>query len=103
VQSHYDEHFVREMGCTLSEWQGWLPAAIGSHPWTLSDDGARIDLAALQSGASLQLLWQALPARVIALARIPRLEVSFTFEGLDASQLSLIHICFDLYMQRGGG
>jgi hypothetical protein len=103
VQSHYDEHFVREMGCTLSEWQGWLPAAIGSHPWSLADEGARIDLDALQSGASLQLQWQALPVRAIALARIPRLQVSFTFNCLDAHQRYTFMKRFDLYMQRGGG
>ena len=94
---------MREMGCALSEWRGWLPAAIGSHPWTLVDEGAQIDLEALQSGATLQLQWYVLPARVIALARIPRLQVSFTFKGLDASQRYTFMKRFDLYMQRGGG
>jgi hypothetical protein len=60
-------------------------------------------LDALQSGASLQLQWQALPVRAIALARIPRLQVSFTFNCLDAHQRYTFMKRFDLYMQRGGG
>ena len=31
MQTHYDEHFDREMGCTEAEWLGWLPQAAGSH------------------------------------------------------------------------
>lgn len=103
MQSHYDEHFVREMGCTVAEWLGWLPAAIGEHAWVRLDEGACVALDLLQAGASLNLQWQALAPRVIALARIPRLQVSFTFSGLDAEQRYTFMKRFDLYMQRGGG
>jgi hypothetical protein len=35
--------------------------------------------------------------------RMPRLHVSFDFEGLDAQQRLAFMKRFDLYMQRGGG
>lgn len=103
MQSHYDASFVREMGCTVSEWLGWLPAAIGEHAWTLQGDGAHVALDKLQAGASLDVHWQVLSPRMIALARIPRLQVSFTLHGLDAAQRYIFMKRFDLYMQRGGG
>jgi len=41
--------------------------------------------------------------RVIALASIPRLIVTFTFTNQDATQRYTFMRRFDLYMQRGGG
>jgi len=40
---------------------------------------------------------------VIALARIPRLLVSFRFAGVDETTRYLFMKRFDLFMQRGGG
>lgn len=100
MQSHYDEAFTREMGCTLQEWHGWLPQAIGdNNPWRSHEDGAQVQIA----DGTLKLEWRVGEPRVIALAKIPRLIVRFTFSGLDAAQRYRFMRRFDLYMQRGGG
>lgn len=99
MQSHYDEVFTREMGCTLQEWHGWLPQAIGAHAWQLHTSGAEVHIGT----GDLKLAWQVGEPRVIALARIPRLIVRFTFSGLDDAQRYSFMRRFDLYMQRGGG
>jgi len=99
MQSHYLENFERDMGCTEAEWLGWLPAALGEHPWTR--DGSCVQ-AGIGLG-SLQIDWQSAPPRRIALLRIPRLQVTFAFRGLDDSQRHAFMKRFDLYMQRGGG
>jgi hypothetical protein len=99
MQSHYPASFEREMGCTEREWLSWLPGAVREHALTLSAGQAVV---AIGTGRLL-LQWQTLPARQIALARFPRLAVSFRFVGLDdAARLSFMRY-FDLYMQRGGG
>lgn len=88
------------MGCTEAEWLGWLPAAVGhDRPWQREGSGAQIQI---EPGA-LQLRWQVMPPRVIALMRMPVLRVNFAFEGLDAAQRYAFMKRFDLYMQRGGG
>jgi hypothetical protein len=51
----------------------------------------------------LQLRWQPMPPRVIALMRMPVLRVGFAFSGLDSAQRYVFMKRFDLYMQRGGG
>ena len=87
------------MGCTEAEWLGWLPAAIGDRTWQRDGAHARV---ALEPG-SLQISWQPAPPRVLGQARIPRLLVCFSFDGLDEAQRYVFMKRFDLYMQRGGG
>lgn len=99
MQSHYDECFTREMGCTEAEWLRWLPAAIGECAW--QRDGQRA-LVVVPPGR-LVLRWNALPPRVIALVRMPVLQVDFEFEALSDEQRFGFMRRFDLYMQRGGG
>ncbi|MDP2263108.1 MAG: hypothetical protein Q8K24_08120 [Hydrogenophaga sp.] len=99
MQSSYAESFERDMGCTEAEWLGWLPAAIGTCPWTLDGASATVEI----GGGALQLRWQAMPPRVIALMRMPVLRVGFAFSGLDEAQRYAFMKRFDLYMQRGGG
>jgi hypothetical protein len=99
MQSSYAETFERDMGCTEAEWLGWLPAAIGSCPWRVDGGSARVDIAP----GALQLHWQVMPPRVIALMRMPVLRVNFVFTGLVAAQRFSFMKRFDLYMQRGGG
>ena len=100
MQSSYDTHFVRDMGCTEAEWQGWLPAALGHHAWQRSGQAVSVDIA---PGGHLALQWEPLPPRVLGLARLPRLKVTFTFTHLDATQRHTFMKRFDLYTQRGGG
>ena len=99
MQSSYAERFEREMGCTEAEWLGWLPAALGERAWIQQGQGLRADIAP----GHLLLNWKQGEPRKIALARIPRLMVSFEFVGLDAAQRLEFMKRFDLYMQRGGG
>ena len=99
MQSHYPAQFDREMGCTETEWLGWLPAAMGEVAWQLEQGRARASVAQ----GKLEIHWQAGPPRRIALISMPRLLVSFRFEGLDDAQRYTFMKRFDLYMQRGGG
>lgn len=99
MQSAYAEHFEREMGCTEAEWLMWLPAAIGHHPSNRQDGSATVAI----TPGTLTIEWRAGEPRVIAQVRLPRLHVSFRFEGLDAGQRLAFMKRFDLYMQRGGG
>ena len=99
MQSHYPAQFDREMGCTTNEWLGWLPAAMGEVVWQQEAGRA---LATLIQG-KLEITWQPGSPRRIALISMPRLLVSFRFEGLDDAQRYAFMKRFDLYMQRGGG
>ena len=99
MQAFYAASFDREMGCTEKEWLGWLPDAMGSHP---HQRVAQALTARIESG-QLILSWRVGEPRAIALARIPRLLVSFRFTGLDDAQRYRFMKRFDLYMQRGGG
>ncbi|MCC2675039.1 MAG: hypothetical protein K0Q43_2269 [Ramlibacter sp.] len=99
MQSAYAAHFEREMGCTEQEWLMWLPAAIGQREWRLCASQAHVTIAP----GTLTLHWRTGEPRVIALMRMPRLHVSFQFDGLDAQQRLAFMKRFDLYMQRGGG
>lgn len=92
------------MGCTEAEWLGWLPAAMGHHAWQRNGQSASVDIKnADGSLGRMQVQWQDGAPRQIALIRIPRLLVSFQFEGLTDAQRYTFMRRFDLYMQRGGG
>jgi hypothetical protein len=99
MQSFYPERFERDMGCTETEWMGWLPAALGDNAWQRDESCVQADI----DPGSLQIHWQPAPPRVIGLFHIPRLLVRFVFAGLDEGQRYRFMKRFDLYMQRGGG
>ena len=99
MQSFYPERFQRDMATTEAEWLMRLPMAMGGQAFTR--EGACVQVA-LGSGA-LQITWHPLPPRVIALLRMSRLAVEFTFEGVDADTRRAFMQRFDLTMQRGGG
>jgi hypothetical protein len=99
MQSHYPAQFDREMGCTVQEWLGWLPEAIGNMPWQKTRTSAHVQLEA----GKLDITWQPGEPRRIALISMPRLHVQFRFEGLDDVRRYAFMKRFDLYMQRGGG
>jgi len=94
-----EERFERDMGCTEAEWLQWLPAAVGGCPVRVHRREATVSVA----GGVLRLRWQPMPARAIALLRIPRLHVAFAFEGVDAQARAGFMRRFDLFTQRGGG
>lgn len=109
MQSSYPAHFVRDMGCSLREWLGWLAAAWPDQPVAESAQAMRFDVCeAAAPGHTeergwLQLQWEVLPPRQIALLRIPRLRVCFDFEGLSDAARTRCMRRLDLLMQRGGG
>lgn len=99
MQAEYAERFEREMGCTEAEWLRWLPDAIGDHFYKLQDGTAGVRI----GDGALGLKWQVLQPRQIALVRMPRMQVSFRFAGVDEATRNAFMKRFDLYMQRGGG
>ena len=99
MQADYPERFERDVGCSETEWLGWMPRAMGAHAW--QREGSSI---AVQIGVGrLTMAWQPLPERRIALLCMQRLLVRFAFDGLDADQRKAFMKPFDLSMQRGGG
>lgn len=99
MQSHYEAAFERDMGCTETEWLGWLPAAMGAVVWQRQGQCLSAEI----PPGSLRIEWEPKAPRVIALMRMPVLGVRFAFSGLDAEQRYAFMRRFDLYMQRGGG
>lgn len=100
MQADYPCSFERDTGGTEAEWLLRLPGACNGNP--LRVEGARATVM-LGDGASLRLAWRELPPRQIALMRMPRMAVSFRFEGSSAEARQAFMRYFDLYMQRGGG
>ena len=92
--------FEREQGFTDTDWQRCLPGAVGTHRLDLSPPGkARVQIGA----GELQLCWQVLAPRQIALMRLPRLRVHYQFDGVGDAERTAFMRYFDLYTQRGGG
>jgi hypothetical protein len=94
------EQFEREYGCTEREWCGWMPTATGGRECL--HEAPQAMHVRIGSG-HLRLHWQVLPPRVIALLRLPRLAVSFAFEGVPLEERLEFLRRFDLHLQRGGG
>ncbi len=99
MQSYYPERFERDMATTEAEWLVALPRAVGEQAFVLGTGQARVQI----GQGHLQLQWQALPPRVIALLRLQRLAVTFAFEGVQEGARQRFMQRFDLTMQRGGG
>ena len=99
MQSDYPETFERDMGCSETEWLAWMPRAIGQHAWQRQASQITAQIGA----GTLLISWEPLPERRIALLRMQRLLVRFSFEGLDADQRRRFMKPFDLSIQRGGG
>ncbi|MDP4299615.1 hypothetical protein [Leptothrix discophora] len=96
--------FRREQGCSVAEWLAWLPGAIGGRTWRrVGEHGAEVALDPDMPAAVLRLDWETLPPRQIALLRMPRLAVTFAFEGCSADERARFMRYFDLYTRRGGG
>jgi len=94
------ERFEREYGCSELEWQRWMPDATQGRECT--PEGAQALRVHVGPG-TLHLAWRVLSPRVIALVRLPRLAVSFTFEGVPLAERREFLRRFDLQLQRGGG
>lgn len=103
--AQYPAQFTRDMGCTEREWLNWLASAWPDHAWSEANGQATLAIAMPSTTApgQLHLTWHALPARQIALMRIPRLHVAFQFEGVTDEARTQFMRRFDLLTQRGGG
>lgn len=96
--------FEREHGCTELEWLRSLPGAVGRHDLSIPETAPSSAVVRLADGGELQLEWRVLPERRIALIRLPRLWVRYTFSSAvtDAARAEFLRL-FDLHMRRGGG
>jgi hypothetical protein len=94
------ERFERDYGCTEAEWQRWLDEATPG--CTVVREGPGRATVHLRDGC-LRLSWQVLPPRRIALVSLPRLGVSFSFQGVPQELRASFMRTFDLSTQRGGG
>lgn len=95
----YTESFERTHGCTESEWLGQLPGAAEPHALQIGAGQARVQI----DGGTLQIDWQVLPPRRIALIQLSQMQVRYRFDGVDAAARQRFMKRFDLYMQKGGG
>lgn len=95
-----DEAFSREYGCTAVEWLRWMPEAVHGHAWA-QPQADRLEVTI--GPGRLQIDWQVLAPRTIALIRLPRMQVHFVFHGVDAAARLAFMKRFDLHLQRGGG
>jgi hypothetical protein len=102
MQRSYPPTFTRDYGCTEAEWLRWLPQAMGEGEIVRTRGQAEQRWTA-HPDALLLLQWRELPPRVIALVRLPRLEVRFSFTGLPDDERHRYMVRFDQHLQRGGG
>ena len=99
MQAFYPLVFEREMGCTDTELQSWIPAACAGWPLEWRETG--VDVTLDEGSASID--WQVRDPRRIALIVLPRLHVRFEARGVDLAAWQAFMRYFDLYTQRGGG
>jgi hypothetical protein len=99
MQSFYAECFERDMGCTLGDWLGWLPRAMGECPWQVSGESLLGQVAA----GYVHIIWKEAEPRRLGLAVIPRLWVRFSFSQVPEADRFAFMKRFDLYTHRGGG
>lgn len=95
------ETFERVMGCTAAELLAWLPRALPDARLQTDEAGQR-NVATWPQGR-MELSWQTLPPRRIALLEIPQLAVRFTYVELGDAERYRIQKRFDLQTHRGGG
>lgn len=92
--------FEREQSISESDWLRCLPGAVRDHALDRPAPGhARVHI----GDGELRLQWTPLPPRRLALVQLPRLQVQFSFEGVDAAVRAEFMRYFDLYTHRGGG
>jgi len=95
--------FERIMGCTAAEFLDWLPRALPATNLALeSGSEAGCCRASFEDG-QLLIEWQVLEPRQIAMLRVPRLNVCFTYTGFEDTRRRSVQTYFDRATQRGGG
>jgi hypothetical protein len=92
--------FEREQSITQAEWLRALPGAVRDHALHLPAPGEAV--VSIGPG-TMHLSWTMLPPRRMGLVQLPRMRVSYRFEGVDAEARREFMRYFDLYTHRGGG
>jgi len=93
-----DEMLVRDMATTEREFRSGLAFAF---PEGVTERGGTFHVA--YAGAAMEITLAPLPPRVIALLRLPRLEVRIRFAAGTTEQQQAMLARMDRAMQRGGG
>ncbi|MES2537034.1 MAG: hypothetical protein V4632_14305 [Pseudomonadota bacterium] len=93
------DELTREMGCTLAEFERWLPGATRdaridstANAYRVHADGGMVDITLLEC-----------PPRRIASLALPVLSVCFRFSGMTQAARAAFLAYFDNYTRRGGG
>ncbi len=94
---------VRQMGCTQSEFERWLPGATRNAQIDSRQHGDQVEYRITSAGGTLSIISTQLAPRRIGLLRMPVLQVRFHFIDMDdATRAAFLHY-FELYTRRGGG
>lgn len=93
-----DERLVRDMATTEREFRNGLVFAF---PEGVTERDGAFHVA--YAGAAMEITLAPLPPRVIALLRLPRLDVRIRFTAGTPEQRSAMLTRMDRAMQRGGG
>jgi hypothetical protein len=89
----------REMGCTMADFERWLPGATRHARIDSSGSRHRVHLA----GGMVDITLTECPPRRIAMMTLPVLSVCFDFIGVEAAARDEFLRYFDNYTRRGGG
>ncbi|MGP1678488.1 MAG: hypothetical protein ACTS6J_15190 [Burkholderiales bacterium] len=95
--------FERTMGCSAAELLGWLPRALPGAVLALESDAQSGRCRASFEDGHLMIEWRVLEPRQIAMLRVPRLKVCFTYSGFEDARRRVVQTYFDRATQRGGG
>ena len=95
------DKFTRDMGYSEAEFFHTLPTGIGDYQYVR--DGSEVTITHPERTHTLTLEVTALPDRAIALLRIPRVEVRFSFQDFSPADRDRFMEKFDQSFQRGGG
>jgi hypothetical protein len=98
---------VLDMSCTERELRRWLQVMARMYPLVLEE----VDHAdyTLPTGGTARIAFKELPMRVIALVRLPRMEVVLAYaanaidDEVSGNEADAFVKTFMLYTQRGGG
>lgn len=93
----------REMGCTVAEFERWLPGASRHARIESRSEADGIRHSIHTHGGAVEILLQERPPRRIASVSLPVLAVTFLFHGMDDAGRADFLTYFDHYTRRGGG
>jgi hypothetical protein len=100
VSADIPAFFEREQSVSEADWLRCLPGAVRDHALSLPAPGEAV--VSIGPG-TLQLKWTVLPPRRMALIQLPRMNIRYRFDGVDAAVRQTFMRYFDLYTHRGGG